>query len=66
MSLNITAINTCGSPPTLPNSYYVMQNQTTAVYECLPGYIANDSNAAIQCRDTVWDQVGLSCNGEIV
>ncbi|XP_078319237.1 sushi, von Willebrand factor type A, EGF and pentraxin domain-containing protein 1-like [Crassostrea virginica] len=61
-SFSCSAINTCGSPPTLPNSYYVMQNQTTAVYECLPGYIANDSNAAIQCRDTVWDQVGLSCN----
>lgn len=54
-----------GSPPTIQNTTYIMENQTTAVYTCLSGYIANESNSTSYCVDNVWSRITLTCVGKM-
>lgn len=51
----------CGPPPSLPNANYSLENHTTAVYSCLPGFIPNNPNNAIQCKDFNWSSINLTC-----
>lgn len=55
----------CGSPSSLPDASYILKNQTTAVYSCLPGYTSNNSNSVIYCKDSVWSNISLTCTGEL-
>lgn len=51
----------CGPPPSLPNANYSLENHTMAVYSCLPGFIPNNPNNAIQCKDSNWSSINLTC-----
>ncbi|XP_062616087.1 uncharacterized protein LOC134277796 [Saccostrea cucullata] len=50
----------CGFPPNIPDAYYVMANNT-AIYHCLPDYIASQSNNIIYCNNSVWEEPSLTC-----
>lgn len=51
----------CGTPPSLPNANYSLENHTMAVYSCFPGFIPNNPNNAIQCKDSNWSSINLTC-----